>query len=56
MVVTDGVVHLWGLVTNREEQRAMELAATAVPGVKSVQSHMIILSEEPYPLYPGSMM
>lgn len=56
VVVTDGVVHLWGLVTNREEQRAMELAATGVPGVKSVQSHMIILSEEPYPLYPGSMM
>ena len=56
VVVTDGVVHLWGLVTNREEQRAMELAATGVPGVKAVQSHMIILSEEPYPLYPGSMM
>jgi len=56
IVVSDRVVHLWGLVTTRDEQRAMELAAKAVPGVKAVESHMIILAEEPYPLFPGALM
>jgi CBS-domain-containing membrane protein len=56
IVVSDGVVHLWGLVTTREEQRALELAAKGVPGVKQVQSHMIVLSEEPYPLFPGALI
>jgi CBS domain-containing protein len=56
VVVSDGVVHLWGLVTTREEQRALELAAKTVPGVKAVQSHMIVLSEEPYPLFPGALI
>ena len=56
VVVSDGVVHLWGLVTTREEQRALELAAKGVAGVKAVQSHMIVLSEEPYPLFPGALM
>jgi CBS domain-containing protein len=56
VVVTDGVVHLWGVVDTRDEERAMELAAKRVPGVKAVQSHMIILAEEPYPLFPGALM
>ena len=56
VVVSDGVVHLWGLVTTREEQRALELAAKGVAGVQAVQSHMIVLSEEPYPLFPNSMV
>lgn len=53
IVVTAGVVHLWGLVGTPEESRALELAATSVPGVKSVANHTIILSEEPYPLFPA---
>ena len=54
VVVSEGVVHLWGLVATPEELRALELAAQAVPGVQSVRNHMIVLSEEPYPLFPGS--
>ena len=54
VVVTDGIVHLWGLVATAEELRALELAAQGVPGVKEVRDHMIVLSEEPYPLFPGS--
>jgi CBS domain-containing protein len=54
VVVTDGVVHLWGLVATGEELRALELAAQGVDGVKAVRNHMIVLSEEPYPLFPGS--
>lgn len=53
VVVTDGVVHLWGLVTSPEESRALELAATGIPGVKSVQNHTVVLSESPYQMYPG---
>ena len=56
VVVTDGVVHLWGLVTLPEELRALQLAAERVPGVKAVKNHMIVLSEEPYPLFPGSFV
>ncbi len=54
VVVSDGVVHLWGLVATPEELRALELAAQAIPGVTAVRNHMIVLSEEPYPLFPGS--
>jgi CBS domain-containing protein len=54
VVVTDGIVHLWGLVATQEELRAVELAASGVPGVKGVRNHMIVLSEEPYPLFPSS--
>jgi CBS domain-containing protein len=56
VVVTDGVVHLWGLVSTPDEQRALELLAGTVPGVKGIRSHLVILSEQPYPLYPGSMI
>ena len=54
VVVSDAVVHLWGLVATPEELRALELAAQGIAGVKAVRNHMIVLSEEPYPLFPGS--
>ena len=54
VVVSDGVVHLWGMVATPEELRALELAAQGIVGVKAVRNHMIVLSEEPYPLFPGS--
>ncbi len=54
VVVTDGIVHLWGLVATPEELRALELAAAGTHGVKGVRNHMVVLSEEPYPLYPGA--
>lgn len=53
VVVTEGIVHLWGMVSTAEESRALEVVAEGVPGVRSVQNHMIVLSEEPYPLAPG---
>jgi len=53
VVVTDGVVHLWGLVASQDESRALELAAKAIPGVRSVENHTIVLSDAPYALYPG---
>ncbi|MDX1653793.1 MAG: CBS domain-containing protein [Candidatus Competibacteraceae bacterium] len=40
VVVTDGVVHLWGLVRSEQEQQALHLAAEQTPGVKAVEDHL----------------
>ncbi len=56
VVVRDGVVSLWGVITDERERRAFVVAAENVPGVKRVHDHlawvdpmsgaMILLSEE----------
>jgi CBS domain-containing protein len=53
VVVTNGVVHLWGLVTSQEESRALEIVAQSVPGVREVQNHTVTLTDTVYPVYPG---
>jgi CBS-domain-containing membrane protein len=40
ILVTDGVVHLWGVITSAEEGKAIRVAAENVPGVKEVDSHL----------------
>ncbi|MEM5344314.1 CBS domain-containing protein [Paraburkholderia azotifigens] len=40
ILVKDGVVHLWGVVTSDEEADAIRVAAENVPGVKEVNSHL----------------
>jgi CBS-domain-containing membrane protein len=40
VIVNDGVVHLWGVISSAEQGRAMCVAAENVPGVKGVESHM----------------
>ncbi|MBN3752222.1 CBS domain-containing protein [Paraburkholderia sp. Tr-20389] len=40
ILVRDGVVHLWGVVTSDEEGKAIRVAAENVPGVKEVNSHL----------------
>jgi CBS-domain-containing membrane protein len=40
VVVTDGVVHLWGLVEDEEQRRACLVAAQSVPGVRAVEDHL----------------
>ncbi|BCX17130.1 MAG: histidine kinase [Geminicoccaceae bacterium] len=42
IVVSDGVVHLWGFVGSAREAEAMVLAARNVPGVVSVDSHLAV--------------
>ncbi|HEX5078491.1 MAG TPA: CBS domain-containing protein [Geminicoccaceae bacterium] len=42
IVVRDGVVHLWGVVAVREEGEALRRAAERVPGVASVDSHLMV--------------
>ncbi|MDR6207965.1 CBS domain-containing protein [Paraburkholderia graminis] len=48
MVVTDGVVHLWGVFQSAEAVDAVRVAAQNVPGVKRVEDHT-----EPYQMMPG---
>ena len=39
--VTDGVVHLWGLISSEEERKALLALAEDVPGVVKVSDEMI---------------
>lgn len=40
IVVSDGIVHLWGVVDSDEQRRALVVAAEGIPGVKGVQDHL----------------
>ena len=44
VIVTDGIVHLWGFVRSEEERRAIKVAAENAPGAKGVRDN---LSMEP---------
>jgi CBS-domain-containing membrane protein len=49
IIVTDGVVHLWGMVESQKERDAIRVAAESAPGVRSVKNHVSI--RPPPPLY-----
>jgi CBS domain-containing protein len=40
ILVSDGVVHLWGLVGSDAEQKALRVAAETIPGVRGVEDHL----------------
>jgi CBS-domain-containing membrane protein len=40
VIVRDGVVHLWGVILDERQRRAMCLAAEGVNGVKAVHDHL----------------
>jgi len=40
VIVTDGVIHLWGWVTSKEAIKAARVAAEAVAGVRGVDMHL----------------
>jgi osmotically-inducible protein OsmY len=39
-VVTDGVVHLWGIARDEARRRALVVVAENIPGVRAVEDHM----------------
>jgi CBS domain-containing protein len=39
VMVSNGVVHLWGVVTSQAQARGICVAVQSVPGVKSVEDH-----------------
>jgi CBS domain-containing protein len=41
IVVNDGVVHLWGFVMSQTERTALRVAAETIPGVRSVEDHLL---------------
>jgi CBS domain-containing protein len=41
VIVTDGIVHLWGLVGSPEERKALVALAESVPGIDRVSDEMI---------------
>jgi CBS domain-containing protein len=43
VLVTEGVVHLWGLAHTDEERQAMRVAAEGVPGVRQVEARINLL-------------
>ena len=40
VIVTDGIVHLWGWGGSADKRRAMVVTARAVPGVRAVEEHL----------------
>ncbi|MGQ9371967.1 CBS domain-containing protein [Azospirillum sp. ST 5-10] len=40
IVVSDGVVHLWGVVETDEQRHALRVAAESVSGVKAIEEHL----------------
>ncbi|MBN8873121.1 MAG: CBS domain-containing protein [Rhodospirillales bacterium] len=46
VTVVDGVVDVWGTITNDDERRAICVIAENTPGVKSVRDHLVFV--EPY--------
>ena len=43
VIVTDGVVHLWGAVGSESERRAAAVAAENTSGVRGVENHLGVL-------------
>ncbi len=43
VVVTKGIVHLWGIAPNETVRRAYRIAAENIPGVKAVENHMHVV-------------
>jgi len=48
VVVTDGTVHLWGLVESEEERAAVRVVAEEVPGTRAVEDHLSIIRSLSY--------
>ena len=41
MIVKDGIVELWGTITDERERQAMMVAAENMPGVKAVRDRLV---------------
>ena len=52
IVVSDGVVHLWGVVGSEEERQALRIVAENTSDVREVADHTISGPLRPGPLFP----
>ena len=46
VTVANGVVDIWGTITNEEERRGIRVVVENTPGVKTVHDHLVYI--EPY--------
>jgi CBS domain-containing protein len=54
VVVSDGVVHFWGIVGSEEERTAFRVAAENIPGVRGIKDHMMAGQRYLTPLFPAA--
>jgi len=47
VVVTDGVVHFWGIVASENERRALRVVAENTPGVRGIEDHTEFAQDQP---------
>lgn len=47
VIVTDGIVHYWGLLGSGDERPAARVAAENVPGVRKVEDHRMGIADLP---------
>jgi CBS domain-containing protein len=47
VVVTDGIVHIWGIVGSEDERKALRVAAENTPGVRDVEDHTEFAPAQP---------
>ncbi len=40
VIVSDGVMHLWGVIDSKDQSQALRVAAENIPGVKAVEEHL----------------
>ena len=54
VVVSDGIVHLWGTVGSEEERRALRIVAENIPGVRGIEDHTSPGPRYLSPLFPAA--
>jgi CBS domain-containing protein len=47
VIVTDGIVHLWGTLESEDERQAARVAAENIPGVRGIEDHRFRTSALP---------
>jgi CBS domain-containing protein len=47
VIVTEGIVHYWGLVDSEDQKEASRIAAENVPGVRRVEDHRMRITDLP---------
>ena len=40
VIVSEGVVHLWGVIDSNDQRQALRVAAASIPGVTAVEDHL----------------
>ena len=40
VIVSEGVVHLWGVIDSDDQRRALRVAAENIPGVAAIEEHL----------------